>query len=74
MFRAIISPHTKIIIVSSGLSMYWIRQLWGYEIVHKELCSEYHNVHYCDVADWLYDAQMNSIEWNKQRSLLTKHR
>lgn len=64
-----VSPQSKIVIVSSGLSIYWLRQLWGYDIVHRDLCNKYHNVYYCDVTDWLYDAMNYGITGNKTETI-----
>ena len=51
----IVSPNTKIVIVGNGLTIYWLRQLWGYDIIHKELCNENYNVYYCDIEEWIYE-------------------
>lgn len=64
-----ISPQAKIVIVASGLSMYGLRQLWGYDIVHRELCDEYPNVEYCDVTDWLYDAMKYGISGSRTETV-----
>ena len=66
-----VSPHTKIIIVGNGLSMYGLRQLWGYNILHRELCAEYPYVDFCDVTNWLYDGQNNSISGASSESVVS---
>lgn len=57
-----IAPNAKIVIVSSGLSKYWARQLWGYDIVHRSLCNLYHNVEYCNVNDQIDDYLFATID------------
>lgn len=59
-----ISPNPEIIIVAPGLSNYGIRQLWGYDIVHRELCTMYHNVKHCNVTEKIYEFIKNSISGN----------
>lgn len=56
-----ISPQTQILITQPGLSNYRMRQLWGYEIIHRKLAAEYHNVGTIEVTDWLYDFQQGNI-------------
>lgn len=64
-----ISPQAKIVIVANGLSMYGLRQLWGYDIIHRELCNEYPNVYYCDVTNWLYDTMQSYISGSNKEDI-----
>lgn len=64
-----IAPQCKIVVVSSGLSMFGLRELWGYEIIHKELCAEYPNVYFCDVTNWLYDYMSKSISGSSSETI-----
>lgn len=61
-----VSPQAKIVIVASGLSMYGLRQLWGYDIVHRELCNEYPNMEYCDITDWLHDTMKYRVSGSRK--------
>ncbi len=56
-----IAPHTKILITQPGLSNYRMRQLWGYEIIHRRLAAKYLNVSTIEVTDWLQDFQNGNI-------------
>ena len=67
-FRAI-APQAKLVIVGTGLSMYGIRQLWGYDIVHRDLCNEYKNVQYCNISDWIYDGIQKHISGNSSETI-----
>ncbi len=56
-----VSPHTILLITQPGLSNYRMRQLWGYDIVHRKLAAKYYNVNTIEVTDWLYDFQKGNI-------------
>ena len=56
-----ISPQTQLLITQPGLSNYRMRQLWGYEIIHRKLAVKFHNVNTIEVTDWLHDFQKNNI-------------
>ena len=56
-----ISPHTKILVAQPGLSNYFRRQLWGYEITHRRLAAKYSNVETIEITDWLRDFQNHCI-------------
>ncbi len=56
-----VSPHTVLLITQPGLSNYRMRQLWGYNIVHRKLAAKYNNVNTIEVTDWLYDFQKGNI-------------
>jgi hypothetical protein len=57
-----VAPHAKLFITQPGLSNYYDRQLWGYEIIHRKLAATYHNVDTIEITDWLYDFQKNSVD------------
>ncbi len=56
-----ISPQTLLLITQPGLSNYRMRQLWGYDIIHRRLATKFHNVNTIEVTDWLYDFQKANI-------------
>lgn len=56
-----IAPQAQLLITQPGLSNYWWRQLWGYEIVHRKLSAEFENVHTIEVTDWLQKFQSHNI-------------
>ena len=56
-----ITPQAKILITQAGLSNYYLRQLWGYEIIHRKLSALYHNVDTIEITEWLYDFQKGNI-------------
>ncbi len=56
-----ISPQTQLLITQPGLSNYRRRQLWGYDIIHRKLAAEFHNVNTIEITDWLYDFQKGNI-------------
>ncbi len=56
-----IAPQAQLLIAQPGLSNYWWRQLWGYGIIHRELCAEFENVHTIEVTDWLQEFQSHNI-------------
>jgi len=57
----VIAPQAKILVTQPGLSNYYTRQLWGYDIIHRNLANLYHNVDTIEVTDWLHDFQKNNI-------------
>ncbi len=56
-----ISGAMRILIVNPGLSNYFTRQLWGYDIVHRDLANENYNVGVVEVTDELQDFQQSHI-------------
>lgn len=54
-------PHAKILITQPGLSNYRMRQLWGYEIIHRKMAAKYMNVTTIEVTNWLQAFQENNI-------------
>jgi hypothetical protein len=54
-------PHAKILITQPGLSNYRMRQLWGYDIIHRKLAAKYMNVNTIEVTNWLQAFQENNI-------------
>ncbi len=56
-----VAPHAQVLLTQPGLSNYWWRQLWGYEIVHRKLAIKYHNVNTIEVTDWLQEFQSHNI-------------
>ncbi len=56
-----ISPQAQLLITQPGLSNYWWRQLWGYEIVHRRLSARFENVHTIEVTDWIQEFQSHDI-------------
>lgn len=56
-----IAPQTVILIAQPGLSNYRRRALWGYNIIHRQLATEFHNVNTIEVTDWVYDFQQGNI-------------
>ena len=59
-----VAPHAQVLLTQPGLSNYWWRQLWGYEIVHRKLATKYHNVNTIEVTDWLQEFQSHNISGN----------
>lgn len=62
-----VSPHCAIRVMTPGLSNYFVRQLWGYDIIHRRLCAKYTNVRAIDVASWIYDFQQGDISGNSKQ-------
>ena len=60
-----VSPETKIVIVHNGLPNLYTRQLWGYEIVHAELCKENNNVLFINAQEHIYETMFNTITGKK---------
>ncbi len=56
-----IASHTQFLITQPGLSNYRMRQLWGYEIIHRRLSAKYHNVSTIEITDWLQAFQDGNI-------------
>ncbi len=56
-----ISPQTQLLIAQPGLSNYRRRALWGYNIIHRKLAAQFHNVNTIEITDWLYDYQQGNI-------------
>lgn len=56
-----IAPHAQLLTAQPGLSNYWWRQLWGYEIVHRKLATKFHNVNTIEVTNWLQEFQTHNI-------------
>jgi len=38
-----------------------MRQLWGYDIIHKKRAAKFHNVNTIEVTDWPQDFQDSNI-------------
>ena len=55
------APGVHILLVQPGLANYRMRQLWGYETVHRKLAAKNENVDVIEVTDWLYDFQHHHI-------------
>lgn len=65
-----VNADARIHIVSTGASDYWMRQLWGYDIVHKKLCALYGNMDYVAVNDYILDYQ-DSICTGNTKEVIT---
>lgn len=65
-----ISPHTLICIMSPGLANYFVRELWGYDIVHRKISNLYHNIKAIEVSEWLYSFQFGNIS-GKSKEVIT---
>ena len=64
-----VSQNTKIVVVHNGLPNLYTRQLWGYEIVHAELCNEYHNVAFINTQEHIYNAMFNTISGTRKETV-----
>lgn len=53
--------NAKICIVDNGLPNLWTRQLWGYDVIHRKLCSEYPNVDYINARNYLIKGMDETI-------------
>jgi hypothetical protein len=56
-----IAPHTQILLTQPGLSNYRMRQLWGYDIIHRKLAAKYMNINTIEVTNWLQAFQESNI-------------
>ena len=56
-----VSPNTNIVIVHNGLPNLYTRQLWGYDIVHRELAQHHNHVTYIDAQEDMYDTMFSTI-------------
>lgn len=65
-----IVPQAKILIAQPGLSNYFLRQLWGYDIIHRQLANEYHSVDTIEVTDWLYDFQQGIVDGSNNETIV----
>ena len=55
------SPQAEILITQPGLSNYRMRQLWGYDIIHRRLAAKIHNAGTIQVTDRLGEFQKGNI-------------
>ncbi len=56
-----ISPEATVVVVDNGLPMLGVRQLWGYDVIHREIVNESANTVFCDARDVLYKGQFDTI-------------
>ena len=56
-----VAPQAQVLLTQPGLSNYWWRQLWGYDIVHRKLSAKFQHVHTIEVTDWLQEFQSHYI-------------
>jgi hypothetical protein len=63
-----IAPHINLLIVNPGLSDYFLRQLWGYDIIHRKLAKE-NNAQVIEVTNWLNDFQTKFISGSKTENI-----
>lgn len=67
------TPQTQLLVTQAGLSNYHVRQLWGYDIIHRRLAVKYHNVNTIEVTNWLQDFQENSISGNSFEEIVANN-
>lgn len=56
-----ISPEATVVVVDNGLPMLGVRQLWGYDVIHREIVNESDNAVFCDAREVLYNGQFDTI-------------
>jgi len=59
-----IAPHAQILVTQPGLSNCWTRQLWGYDIIHRNLAAMYPGVGTIEITERLKDFVENNISGN----------
>jgi len=64
-----ITPEAKVVVVQNGLPMLWARQLWGYDVIHREVVAESDNATYCDARQMLRDGQFDNITGTKTETI-----
>lgn len=64
-----VTPEAKIIVVDNGLPMLGLRQLWGYDVIHREIVKESINADYIDARNVLYNAQFNYISGVRKETI-----
>ncbi len=64
-----VAPHAVLLIAQPGLSNYRMRQLWGYDLIHRKLAAVYHHVSTIEVTGWLYDFQKGNISGKESTEL-----
>ena len=64
-----ISPQTIVCVVNNGLPNLWTRQLWGYDLIHEDVCKDKAFTKYVDARDYLYKAEFADISGSKSETV-----
>jgi hypothetical protein len=65
------SRNVKVGITQPGLSDYFIRALWGYDIIHRIVASEFDSAFVIEITDWLHDFQAGYISGDNKLDIVS---
>ncbi len=68
-----VAPQAKLLITNSGLSNYFLRQLWGYDIIHRSLSTQFNNIDTIEITNWLYDFQQGNIDGSNNETIIANN-